>query len=158
MQSAKYKDYANLQLGNYWYAKKDWKKAKQYYTTANSLGGAGNKDFVLYQLANLNSMEGRDQEALKLYRAVYKSYPGKYGVQAKTKAAEIFEKLGDEKSYLFLYQELSKVKEKQIKVYALEKLLYFALEKENMKEAKKYYESLKQQDAAKAKKYQDFFR
>ena len=158
LQSAKYKDYANLQLGNYWYAKKDWKKAKQYYTTANSLGGAGNKDFVLYQLANLNSMEGREQEALKLYRAVYKSYPGKYGVQAKTKAAEIFEKLGDEKSYLFLYQELSKVKEKQIKVYALEKLLYFALEKENMKEAKKYYESLKQQDAAKAKKYQDFFR
>lgn len=158
LQSAKYKDYANLQLGNYWYAKKDWKKAKQYYTTVNSLGGAGNKDFVLYQLANLNSMEGKDQEALKLYRAVYKSYPGKYGVQAKTKAAEIFEKLGDEKSYLFLYQELSKVKEKQIKVYALEKLLYFALEKENMKEAKKHYESLKQQDAAKAKKYQDFFR
>ncbi|SQC98962.1 Tetratricopeptide repeat [Fusobacterium necrophorum subsp. necrophorum] len=115
MQSAKYKDYANLQLGNYWYAKKDWKKAKQYYTTANSLGGAGNKDFVLYQLANLNSMEGRDQEALKLYRAVYKSYPGKYGVQAKTKAAEIFEKLGDEKSYLSYIKNCRKSKKNKSK-------------------------------------------
>src|SRR3712207_7433869 len=52
--------------------------------------------------------------------------------------SEIFEKIGDKKSYLFLYQELSKAKEKQIKVYALEKLLYFALEKENIKDAKKY--------------------
>lgn len=158
LQSAKYKDYANLQLGNYWYARKDWKKAKNYYSSANSLGGAGNKDFVLYQLANLNAMEGKEQEALKLYRTVYKSYPGKYGVQAKTKAAEIFEKIGDEKSYLFLYQELSKVKEKEIRNYALEKLLYFSLEKENMKQAKIHYEALKKQDATKAKKYQDFFR
>lgn len=69
---------------------------------------------------------------MKLYRAVYKSYPGKYGVQAKTKAAEIFEKLGDEKSYLFLYQELSKVKEKQIKISMLWKNCYISLWKKKI--------------------------
>lgn len=157
LQSAKYKDYANLQLGNYWYEKKDWKKAKAYYTSANSLGGAGNKDFVLYQLANIHKTEGREQEALKLYRVVYKGN-GKYSVEAKTKAAEIYENMGDQKSYEFLYGELSKVKNKEVRQYALEKLLYFALEKSDMKKAKQYYQLLQKEDKKKAEKYQDFFR
>lgn len=157
LQSAKYKDYANLQLGNYWYGKKDLKKAKAYYTSANSLGGAGNKDFVLYQLANIHKTEGNKQEALKLYRVIYKGN-GKYSVEAKTKAAEIYESMGDKKSFLFLYAELSNVQNQEVKVYALEKLLYFALEDNNMEKAKKYYQSLQKADKKKAEKYQDFFR
>lgn len=157
LQSAKYKDYANLQLGNYWYGKKDWKKAKTYYISANSLGGAGNKNFVLYQLANIHKTEGNSQEALKLYRVIYKGN-GKYSVEAKTKAAEIYEVMGDKKSFLFLYAELSNVKNLEVKSYALEKLLYFALEENNVKKAKKYYQSLEKVDKKKAEKYKDFFR
>lgn len=68
---------------------------------------------------------------MKLYRAVYKSYPENMEYKPKQRRQKFFEKLGDEKSYLFLYQELSKVKEKQIKVYALEKL-YISLWKKKI--------------------------
>lgn len=52
---------------------------------------------------------------------------------------------------------LYKVKNnKELHDYTLEKLIYYRLVEENMKEAKKYYEELKKSNPKKAEKFKDY--
>lgn len=156
-KGTKYKDYAGVNLGNYSFNKKDYTKAREYYLAVNDLESSPYKDFVLYQLSNIDEIEGKNESALRGYTKGYILYSGEYSNLSKLKAAQLSEKLGKESEALKLYKELYSVKNFQYKSFVLEKMIFYTLKTGNKVEAKKYYTELQKLDKKTAEKYNQFF-
>ena len=112
------------------------------------------KDLVLFQIASIDEIEKKNEEALRGYTKGYVMYNGKYSQVSKLKAAQLTEKMGKEKDAKVLYKELYDLD----KEFVLEKMIYFALKDENKTDGKKYYLELKAINPKKAEKYADFFK
>lgn len=153
----KYKDFAGMKLGAYYYDKKQYDKAKTYYVEMDKLENSKYKDFVLFQLANINEIQGKNKEAFRGYTKGYVMYKGQYSTISKFKAAQVAEKLNMEKDAEKLYRELYSQEKFEHKKFVLEKLIYFALKRQNKVEAKKYYNELQKLDKKASEKYKQFF-
>lgn len=159
LESAKYKDYACVNLGTKYFTEKNYKEARGYYEQVNSMDNSIYKDFVLFQLSNIDEIEGKNDEALRGYIKGYVMYNGKYSQVSKLKAGQLYEEMGNEAEAETLYKELYALdKELVYKEFVLEKMIYFALKRENQVEARKYYTELQGINAEKAMKYADFFK
>ena len=153
----KYKDYSGVRLGNYYFENRDYVKAREYYSAVNSLESSSYKDFVLYQLSNIDEIEGKTEEALRGFTKGYILYSGDYSNLSKFKAAQLNEKFGKESEAVGLYKELYSVKDFQYKSFILEKMLFYTLKQGNKVEAKKYYLELQKLDKQTSEKYNQFF-
>lgn len=159
MESTRYKDYACVNIASKYFAEKNYKQARTYYELVNSMENSVYKDFVLFQLSTIDEIEGKNDEALRGYTKGYVMYNGKYTQVSKLKAAQLNEKMGNEKDAETLYRELYALdKELVYKEFVLEKMIYFALKAENKVEAKRCYTELQGINAEKARKYADFFK
>lgn len=159
LNSPRYKDYACINIGSNYFKNKKYKEAKKYYLQVNEMENSIYKDFVLYQLANINEIEGKNEEALSGYTKGYIMYNGQYSQVSKLKAAQLNEKMKKDKEAIVLYKELYSLgKELNYREFVLEKLIYLTLKSGNKVEATKYYNELKGINAEKAKKYADFFK
>lgn len=154
---AKYKDYAGINLGNYYFGKKDYAKAREYYSAVNNLESSSYKDYVLYQLSNIDEIEGKNESALRGYTKGYVLYNGEYANLSKLKSAGLNEKLGKEEEAFNLYKELYSVKNFSYKSFVLEKMIFYTLKSGNKVEAKKYYVELQKIDKQTSEKYNQFF-
>lgn len=157
-KGTKYKDYAGINLGNYYFNKKDFKTAREYYIAVDNLESSSYKDFVLYQLSNIDELEGKNDSALRGYTKGYVLYNGDYSTLSKFKAAQLNEKLGKESDAFSLYKELYSNKDFQYKNFILEKMIFYTLKSGNKIEAKKYYLELQKLDKQTSEKYNQFFK
>lgn len=153
----KYKDYAGINLGNYYYNSKNYTLAKQYYEAVNNLESSSYKDFVLYQLSNIDEIEGQLEKALRGYTKGYILYNGEYSNLSKLKAAQLDEKLGKTDEAFKLYKELYSVSDFKYRSFVLEKIIFYTLKTGNKVEAKKYYTELQKIDSKSSEKYNQFF-
>lgn len=159
LNSPRYKDYACVNIGSKYFKDKKYKDAKKYYLQVNEMENSIYKDFVLYQLANISEIEGKNQEALSGYTKGYIMYNGQYSQVSKLKAAQLNEKMKKDKEAIVLYKELYSLgNELSYREFVIEKLIYLTLKAGNKVEASKYYDELKGINAEKAKKYADFFK
>lgn len=153
----KYKDLAGVNLGNYYFNKKDYTKAREYYTGVESLESSPYKDYVLYQLSNIDELEGKNESALRGFTKGYILYSGEYSNLSKLKSAQLNEKLGKEDEASKLYKELYSVQKFQYRSFILEKMIFYTLKSGNKVEAKKYYNELQKLDKQASEKYNQFF-
>ena len=156
-QGTKYKEMAGIKLGDYYFDKKIYDKAKIYYTGVDELENSRYKDFVLLQLSTINELQGKNKDALRGYTKGYVMYNGNYSKISKFKAAQVAEKLQNNKEAEKLYKELYDDKDFEHRDFALEKLLYFSLKRQNKVQAKKYFTELQKLDKQAASKYNQFF-
>lgn len=153
----KYKDYAGVNLGNYYFNNKNYEKAREYYSGVESLESSPYKDYVLYQLSTIDELEGKDESALRGFTKGYILYNGEYSNLSKLKSAQLNEKLGKESEAIKLYKELYSVNKFQYKSFVLEKMIFYTLKGGNKVEAKKYYNELQKIDKQASEKYNQFF-
>lgn len=153
----KYKDYAGVKLGDYYFNNKNLNKAREYYQAVDKLESSPYKDFILYQLSNIDELEGKNDSALRGYTKGYVLYKGEYSLISKLKAAQLNEKLQKENEAFTLYKELYSVKNFQYRGFILEKMIYFTLKSGNKVEAKKYFLELQKIDKQSSEKYNQFF-
>ena len=153
----KYKDFAGINLGNYYYNSKDYVKAREYYSGVQSLESSPYKDYVLYQISNIDEIEGKNESALRGYTRGYVLYNGEYSNLSKLKAGQLSEKLGKEEDAYNLYKELYSVPKFQYRGFVLEKMIFYTLKSGNKIEAKKYYDELQKLDKKSSEKYNQFF-
>ena len=156
-QGTKYKEMAGIKLGDYYFDKKIYDKAKIYYTGVDELENSRYKDFVLLQLSTINELQGKNKDALRGYTKGYVMYNGNYSKISKFKAAQVAEKLQNNKEAEKLYKELYDDKDFEHRDFALEKLLYFSLKRQNKVQAKKYFTELQKLNKQAASKYNQFF-
>lgn len=157
LTSSKYKLYATRKLADYWYGKKDNAKAKKYYNDLLKQDKNSEEEYMVYRLGLIYEKENNLKEALVNYKKVYDKYKGKYEVDSLVRAADIYDKQENNAEAKKLFFRLYKVKNnKELHEYSLEKLIYYRLVEENMKEAKKYYEELKKSNPKKAEKFKDY--
>lgn len=153
----KYKDFAGVNLGNYYFNKKDYKKAREYYSGVEGLESTPYKDYVLYQISNIDELEGKTESALRGFTKGYVLYNGAYSNLSKLKAAQLDEKLGKDQEASKLYKELYSVDKFQYRSFVLEKMIFYTLKSGNKVEAKKYYDELQKLDKGASEKYNQFF-
>ncbi|WP_432204473.1 tetratricopeptide repeat protein [Cetobacterium somerae] len=152
-----YKDFGSLGLGDYYYSKKDYPKAKGYYENILSLDNSAYKDRALYQVANIEKETGLTKEAVRNYTKLYVLYPtSEYALESKIRSAEGYETLNSFNDAIAQYDELLKTESKN-KDYFLEKLIFLNLKIEKKDLAKVYYEELKRENLKLSEKYKDFF-
>ena len=132
-------------------------KMRVVLEAVNDLESSPYKDFVLYQLSNIDELEGKNESALRGYTKGYVLYSGEYSNLSKMKAAQLSEKMGKESEALKLYKELYSIKDFQYKSFVLEKMIFYTLKTGNKVEAKKYYTELQKLDKKTAEKYNQFF-
>ena len=156
LQYDKYKAYASKGLGDYYFNKKDLSKAKKYYGTYATVN-KNPDEYILYRLGQANEKENNLKMALTDYKAVY-SKNGKLANDAMLRAAEIYDKQENVAEAEKLFTKLYAVKNnKDLKAYSIEKLIYYKLVKNNIKEAKKLYDELKKLDVKRAEKFKAYF-
>lgn len=156
LQYDKYKAYASKTLGDYYFDKKDLSKTKKYYGTYTSIN-KNPEEYILYRLGQANEKENNLKMALIDYKAVYIKN-GNLANDAMLRAAEIYDNQENVTEAEKLFTKLYAVKNnKDLKAYAIEKLIYYKLVKNNTKEAKKLYDELKKLDAKKAQKFKAYF-
>ena len=156
LQYDKYKAYASKALGDYYFDKKDLSKTKKYYGTYTSIN-KNPEEYILYRLGQANEKENNLKMALIDYKAVYIKN-GNLANDAMLRAAEIYDNQENVTEAEKLFTKLYAVKNnKDLKAYAIEKLIYYKLVKNNTKEAKKLYDELKKLDAKKAQKFKAYF-
>lgn len=153
----KYKDYASLELANFYYEHQNYEKAKIYYETLDNLDNSKYKDYAIYQLANISEIEGNYENAYVLYVKSYTMYKGEYELISKLKAAEMAGIIGKNDVAQKLYEELEDVPNFKHRAIVLEKLLYLNLYEDKLDIAKKYHEELKEISPEVASKYDEFF-
>lgn len=153
----KYKDFAGVNLGNYYFNSKDYKKSREYYFSVQNLESTPYKDYVLYQISNIDELEGKNEDALRGYTRGYVLYKGEYSNLSKLKAAQLNEKLEKNKDAYNLYKELYSIPKFEYRNFVLEKMIFYTLKNGNKIEAKKYYEELKALDKKSSEKYNQFF-
>lgn len=153
----KYKDFAGVNLGDYYFNSKNYEKARSYYLGVESLESSPYKDYVLYQLSNIDELEGKDESALRGYTKGYVLFNGEYSNLSKLKAAQLNEKLGKEEDAIKLYKELYSLPKFQYRSFVLEKMIFYTLKSGNKIEAKKYYNELQKIDEQVSVKYNQFF-
>ncbi len=152
-----YKDFGALGLGDYYYSKKDFSKAKEYYESILVLENSAYKDKALYQVANIEKNTGLTKEAVRNYTKLYVLYPtSEYALESKIRSAEGYENLNNFKDAIAQYDELLRTESKN-KDYFLEKLIFLNLKIEKKDLAKVYYEQLKRENLKLSEKYKDFF-
>lgn len=152
-----YKDFGSLGLGDYYYSKKDFPKAKEYYQSILILENSAYKDKALYQVANIEKETGLTKEAIRNYTKLYILYPtSEYALESKIRSAEGYENLNNFNDAIAQYDELLKTESKN-KDYFLEKLIFLNLKIEKKDLAKAYYEQLKTENLKLSEKYKDFF-
>ena len=144
-------------FGNYYFDKKDYVKAREYYSGVESLESTPYKDYALYQISNIDELEGKTESALRGFTKGYILYSGDYSNLSKLKAAQLDEKLGKEEDASKLYKELYSVEKFQYRSFVLEKMIYYTLKSGNKIEAKKYYNELQKIDKPASEKYNQFF-
>lgn len=156
LQYDKYKAYASKTLGDYYFDKKDLSKTKKYYGTYTSINKSP-EEYILYRLGQANEKENNLKMALIDYKAVYIKN-GTLANDAMLRAAEIYDNQENVTEAEKLFIKLYAVKNnKDLKAYAIEKLIYYKLVKNNTKEAKKLYDELKKLDAKRAQKFKAYF-
>lgn len=155
--SKKYRDYATKNLGDYYYSKKNNNLAKKYYNLLLKNNKAMEDDTILYRLAILDEKTGNLKGAISNYRKVFEKYNGKYEVDSMLKLAEIYDKKENVKEVKKILFKLYKVKDKNIHIYTLEKLIYYRLLENNETEANKYYRELRKLNPKKAEKFKAYF-
>ncbi|MBM6690126.1 tetratricopeptide repeat protein [Fusobacterium mortiferum] len=153
----KYKDFAGVNLGDYYFNNKNYEEAKVYYSGVESLESSPYKDYVLYQLSNIDELEGKNESALRGYTKGYVLFNGEYSNLSKLKAAQLNEKLGKEEDAIKLYKELYSLPKFQYRSFILEKMIFYTLKSGNKIEAKKYYNELQKIDEQASVKYNQFF-
>ena len=153
----KYKDFAGVNLGDYYFNSKNYEKARSYYLGVESLESSPYKDYVLYQLSNIDELEGKNESALRGYTKGYVLFNGEYSNLSKLKAAQLNEKLGKEEDAIKLYKELYSLPKFQYRSFVLEKMIFYTLKSGNKIEAKKYYNELQKIDEQVSVKYNQFF-
>lgn len=157
LQSEDYKDFAAVELGDYYFNKKDYKNAKANYEIVVNMENSTYKDRALYQKANIQKELGKNSEAVVTYTKVYLLYPNsEYALESKIRSAESYEGIGKNQDAITQYKELLET-ESNNKEYFLEKLIILNLKMKNQKMAKQYYEQLKKENKNLAQKYKDFF-
>ena len=152
-----YRDFAGLNLGDYYFNNKNYEEAKVYYSGVESLESSPYKDYVLYQLSNIDELEGKNESALRGYTKGYVLFNGEYSNLSKLKAAQLNEKLGKEEDAIKLYKELYSLPKFQYRSFILEKMIFYTLKSGNKIEAKKYYNELQKIDEQASVKYNQFF-
>lgn len=158
LNSSKYQVFANKNLADYWYDKKDNNKAKKYYLALLKIDKSNEEEYIAYRLGLIYEKENNLKEALANYKKVYDKYKGRYEVDALVRAADIYDKQENNTEAKKLFFRLYKVKgNKELHEYTLEKLIYYRLLEENTTEAKKYLDELKKLNAKKAEKFEAYF-
>lgn len=158
LNSSKYQVFANKNLADYWYDKKDNNKAKKYYLALLKIDKSNEEEYIAYRLGLIYEKENNLKEALANYKKVYDKYKGRYEVDALVRAADIYDKQENNAEAKKLFFRLYKVKgNKELHEYTLEKLIYYRLLEENTTEAKKYLDELKKLNAKKAEKFEAYF-
>ncbi|MEG0397881.1 MAG: hypothetical protein RR656_02220, partial [Cetobacterium sp.] len=161
LSSKDYKDYAAINLGNYWYRNNNLDKAKENYIIVNNLESSQYKDIATFQLASIDEKNGNHQEAIRSFTKVYILYPnGNYALEAQIKVAENYEKIGQFNEAISQYNELNGKEEEKgkYKKFLLEKLIFLNLKTENKVKAEEYYNNLVKLDVTASEKYKDFFK
>ncbi|MGL5356755.1 MAG: hypothetical protein ACRDAQ_09500 [Cetobacterium sp.] len=152
-----YKDFSSIGLGDYYYSKKEYSTAKNYYNIVLSLENSSYKDKALYAVANIDKETGSINAAVRNYTKLYLLYPeSEFALESKIRSAEGYEALNSFTDAVAQYEELLKTESKN-KDYFLEKLIFLNLKLEKKVVAKKYYEQLKKENAKISEKYKDFF-
>ncbi|MGL6023555.1 MAG: tetratricopeptide repeat protein, partial [Cetobacterium sp.] len=152
-----YKDFSSIGLGDYYYSKKEYSTAKNYYNIVLSLENSSYKDKALYAVANIDKETGSINEAVRNYTKLYLLYPeSEFALESKIRSAEGYEALNSFTDAVAQYEELLKTESKN-KDYFLEKLIFLNLKLEKKVVAKKYYEQLKKENAKISEKYKYFF-
>lgn len=158
LKGDKYKDFAGVRLGAYYYKNKDYQKARKYYLEADKTENTKYKDYLLFQLARIDEIEGKLDDALRGYTKGYVIHNGQYSMISKLKAAQISERLNKPREALTLYRELYNGNSNfEYRPFVVEKMLYLTLQNGNRIEAKSYYEELKNINIETANKYSQFF-
>ena len=148
----KYKNYASKNLGDYYFERKDLTKAKKYYTQHSP-----QEDYMIYRIAQADESLNNLKAALNGYSKLY-TKNGSFTTDATLKAAEIYDRQDNVAEAKKLFLKLYSVKNnKDLHNYTLEKLIYYRLVENNMKEANKYYKELQKLDKQRASKFKDYF-
>ena len=156
LESKKYGDYANFNMGTYYFKKNDLDKAKEHYTNVVNTESSTYRDIATFQLAAIDEKQGNLEEALRGYTKSYIMYPhGKYYQISKVKAGEMAEKANKLDEALTIYTELYQIGDKlTYKEVVLEKLIIYSLGLKKKDDAKKYYNELLKLNKELAAKYE----
>ncbi len=158
LKFGKYVDYAAKNLGDYWYSKKNNSLAKKYYDLLLKNNKYAEEEYILYRLALIDEGAGNIKEALSNYTKVFEKYNGKYKLDSMLKVAEIYDKQENVEEAKKIFFKLYKIKNnKEVRIYTLEKLIYYRLLENNENEAKKYYTELQKLSSKNAEKFKDYF-
>ena len=127
-------------------------KAKKYYTQHSP-----QEDYMIYRIAQADESSNNLKAALNGYNKLY-TKNGSFTADATLKAAEIYDRQDNVAEAKKLFLKLYSVKNnKDLHNYTLEKLIYYRLVENNMKEANKYYKELQKLDKQRASKFKDYF-
>jgi tetratricopeptide (TPR) repeat protein len=137
--SSKYADYAYLNMGTYYFSKKDFAKARENYQKSLDLDKSKYKDLATFQLAACDEVEGKWEEAYRGYTRCYVLYQEKYYQVAKIKAGQMAEKTGKLQEAINIYKELYQMGDAlNYKAFVTERMVYYSIKSNRKEEARKY--------------------
>ncbi|MDR3260020.1 MAG: tetratricopeptide repeat protein [Fusobacteriaceae bacterium] len=140
--SKKYGDYGYLNIGTYYFVKKNYENARQNYQKALDFENSKYKDLAMYQMAACDEFENKFEDAFRGYSKCYMLYIGNYSQVAKIKAGQMAEKIGKEAEARNIYKELyqlgEEINKKEYKEFVLERMVYYSAKSNLKDDAKKY--------------------
>ena len=155
LESERYKSYANINLGMYYFNQNDFVKSREYYNNIVDAESSTYKDIATFQLANIDEREGNLEEAFRGYTRGYVMYQGNYFQISKVKAGEMAEKLNNLEEALTIYTELHQLGDQLVyREVVLEKLIVYSLGLDKKSDARKYYSELSEINRDLAIKYE----
>jgi tetratricopeptide (TPR) repeat protein len=158
-KTEKYSDYAYLNTGTYYFAKKDYTKARENYQKSADMKTSKYKDLAAFQLAACDEMENKWEEAYQGYTRCYVLYMGKYYQIAKVKAGQMAEKIGKVQDATNIYRELYQLGNTLVyKEFVAERMVYYAIKSDRKEDAKKYNAELAKLNKDLANKYSEFIK
>ncbi|MDR1832588.1 MAG: tetratricopeptide repeat protein [Fusobacteriaceae bacterium] len=157
--SPKYGDYAYLNSGTYYFAKKDFAKARENYQKSLDMEKSKYKDLATFQLAACDEMEGNWEQAYRGYTKCYVLYLGKYYQVAKIKAGQMAEKTGKLQEAINIYKELYQMGDAlSYKEFVTERMVYYSIKSNRKDEARKYNTELARLNQGLADKYAEIIK
>jgi len=156
----KYGDQANYYIGNYYFNIKNYSRALKYYKKVLSFDNSELKDEALLKIGltyeNLKNYMQAINNLLKI-KILYNDSP--FLDIVNLKLGELYQQIGKPEKSIQAYQELyTNFKNSKYFQVSVERLLIYYLNKNNNKEAKKYFNELKKINPKQSVQYEKFFK
>ena len=159
LDSKEYKDYAIMNISEDDFYNKNYDEAEKGYAKIREMDSSLYKDIAIYRMGEISFIKNEYDNSILDFTKLIMLYPNSpYVVPAKLKIADAYFESKNYDEAEKNYKEVLNLKKKEYNEYIVDKLLFISLQKDNMEEAKTYYEQLKNINLDMSKKYDEFFK